>query len=363
MIKLPFDVYPALKPFFFQLDPEFAHHLAFFSLKTGLFPAKKVRPDPVLRARFKGREFEHPIGLAAGFDKQAEIIPQLFQLGFSSVEVGGVTPLPQPGNPRPRMFRIPQAKALINRFNFNSVGFDKFEAHLRKWRAIRDKKNLRSFVGVNIAPGDGCKDEAEAFVNGLRRFAPYVDFATINVSCPNAPNTCQLQGRDSLRELLHRLNEAKAALEKKPLLVIKISPDQTEKQVSDIATVALEADIDGMIVSNTTCDRPPEIPRDVGSERGGLSGGPLFEKSTKLLGQMYQLTAGKIPLIGSGGVFTGADAYRKIRAGASLVQIYTAMVFEGTLVVPKICKELAMLLKRDGFACASDAVGADFWKA
>ncbi len=364
MLRLPFDVYPLLRPVLFRLDPEFAHHLALFSLKSGLFPAKAVRPDPVLKTCFNGVEFAHPIGLAAGFDKQAEIMPQLFQLGFSSVEIGGVTPLPQPGNPKPRMFRIPEAQALINRFNLNNVGIDAFEARLRLWSQKFPEGMARPFLGVNIARGDNAKDDAAAYSLGLQKLAPYVAFATINISCPNECDARNLEARDQLRDLLKRIMETHAALEsKQPLLLVKISPDLSEKQAEDIAKVAEDACINGLIVGNTTTDRPPEIPPIVAAEKGGLSGKPLFEKSTWLLGRMYQLTDGKMPLIGCGGVFTGEDAYRKIRAGASLVQIYTAMVYRGTLVVPKIAEELATLLKRDGFACASDAVGANYRKA
>jgi len=316
-----------------------------------------------LKTRFNGVEFKHPLGLAAGFDKQAEIMPQLFQLGFSSVEIGGVTPLPQSGNPKPRMFRIPEAKALINRFNLNNVGLDVFEARLRKWHDGFPQGAARPFLGVNIARGDNCKDDAAAYSLGLQKLAPYVAFATINISCPNECDARNLEARDQLRELLKRIMETHAALDKKPMLLVKISPDLSEKQAEDVAKVVEEARIDGLIVGNTTTDRPQEIPSPIAAEKGGLSGKPLFEKSTWLLGRMYQLTDGKMPLIGCGGVFTGEDAYRKIRAGASLVQIYTAMVYRGTLVVPKIAEELAALLKRGGFACANEAIGADFRKA
>jgi dihydroorotate dehydrogenase len=359
---LPFDIYPFVRPILFLMNPEAAHTLAMASLKCGLFPVTKVHEDPVLHTKLGGIEFSHPIGLGAGFDKHAEVIQQLFKLGFSFAEVGGVTPLPQPGNPKPRMFRINESKAVINRFNLNSVGFDNFLRHLHAWHDSTTRDKHRHIVGVNIARGDNCKDDAEAYILGLRRFAPYVRFATLNVSCPNEPDARHLEGKDQLKELLQRVQKARESLEKKPLLFVKISPDQTEQQAKDIAGVILGSGIDGMIVGNTTTTRPSSVTSPVAKEKGGLSGKPLFEMSTKLLGTMYQLTGGKIPLIGSGGVFTGADAYKKIRAGATLVQIYTAMVFEGTTVVASIVDELAVLLKRDGFACVNDAVGADFRK-
>jgi dihydroorotate dehydrogenase len=360
MIHIPFDFYPFLRPFLFALDPEDAHTLAFACLKRGLIPRPKMHDDPVLRSGLGGIEFPHPIGLAAGFDKQAEIIPQLFDLGFSFAEIGGVTPSPQPGNPRPRMFRIAESGALINRFNLNSVGFVAFAERLDAWRGKTMRGKDRQIVGVNIARGDNCRDDAEAYILGMKRIASYVHFVTLNVSCPNEPGARKLEGRDQLKELLGRVKAAHDTLAEKPLLFVKISPDQTEKQAQDIAEVALASRIDGMIVGNTTATRPASVTSPVAREKGGLSGRPLFEMSTKLLGTMYQLTQGKIPLIGCGGVFSGADAYAKIRAGASLVQIYTAMIFEGPYVVAKITDELAALLKRDGFACVKDAVGADF---
>ncbi len=361
MFHLPFDLYPLLRPFLFSLDPETAHKLAIASIKWGIFPITKVHKEDVLRTSIGGIDFEHPIGLAAGFDKQAEIIQQTFKLGFSFTEVGGVTPLPQTGNPRPRMFRIANAKAVINRFNFNSIGFN---ACLRRFQAWHDSttRGLRPVVGINIAKGDHCADDAEAYILGLTKFAPYVRFVTLNVSCPNEPGARSLEGKDKLKELLRRVKQAHESLTIKPLLFVKISPDQTEEQARDIAEVALASGIDGMIVGNTTATRPASVSSSVAKERGGLSGKPLFEMSTKILGAMYRLTEGKIPLIGCGGVFSGADAYAKIRAGASLVQIYTAMVFEGPCVVATITDELAALLKRDGFASVSEAVGADFKK-
>ena len=361
MFHLPFDLYPLLRPFLFCLNPEEAHKLAIASIKWGVSPVKKLRGDAVLRSSLGGIDFDHPIGLAAGFDKQAEIIQQVFKLGFSFTEVGGVTPLPQAGNPKPRMFRLSGAKAVINRFNFNSIGFD---ACLQRFQVWHDAtmRGYRPVVGINIAKGDHCADDAEAYSLGLKKFAPYVRFVTLNVSCPNEPGARSLEGRDQLRELLQRVKLAHETLEKKPLLFVKISPDQTEEQAKDIAEVVLASGIDGMIVGNTTATRPASVTSPVAKERGGLSGKPLFEMSTKILGTMYRLTEGKIPLIGCGGVFSGADAYAKIRAGASLVQIYTAMVFEGPCVVAKITEELAALLKRDGFASVAEAVGADFRK-
>ncbi|MDD3030170.1 MAG: quinone-dependent dihydroorotate dehydrogenase [Alphaproteobacteria bacterium] len=362
MFHIPFDFYPLLKPFLFLLDPEKAHNLSLLCLRKGLVPAAKIPNDPILNATFGPLSLPHPIGLGAGFDKQGDLIQELFNFGFSFAEIGGVTPKPQPGNPRPRMFRDVPHKAIINRFNFNSIGFQAFLRHLEAWHDATAMEKERPIVGVNIAHGDNVKDEAEAYIRGIEMFAPYISFATINISCPNAPDARHLEEKDELKALLERVTKAHASLEKKPLLLVKISPDQTEAQAKDIADAVLSVPLDGMIVGNSTTDRPSSLPASFAAEKGGLSGEPLFEKSTKLLGLMYRLTEGKVPLIGCGGVFSGQDAYAKIRAGASLVQIYTSMVFRGPYVVAHILEEMIPLLKRDGFSCIKEAVGADFRK-
>ncbi|MDD3371987.1 MAG: quinone-dependent dihydroorotate dehydrogenase [Alphaproteobacteria bacterium] len=362
MFSLPFDTYPLLKPFIFTLDPEFAHNLALNCLKNRLIPPPRMRIDPCLKSAFCGLTLNHPIGMAAGFDKQAEIINELFELGFSSIEVGGVTPHPQPGNPKPRMWRIAKAEALINRFNFNSIGFEKFLRHMEVWYDETPHEK-RGTVGVNISRGDNCPDDAQAYIDGLKKFAPFVSFVTINVSCPNEACSRELEEKDKLKALLDRLKEAHETLIKKPLLLVKISADQTEQQSQTIAEVVLESGIDGMIVSNTSAMRPASLDSPHAKEAGGLSGKPIFDLSTKLLGTMYQLTGGKVPLIGCGGVSTGEDAYKKIREGASLVQLLTSMVFRGPFVVKHITEELAALLKRDGYESVTAAVGANYKKA
>ena len=339
------------------MDAEEAHHFAMSCHKKGLVPKAKKPSDPTLHTKFCGLNFSHPIGLAAGFDKQTEAIQQTLDLGFAFTEVGGVVPLPQSGNPKPRLFRIPEAHAVINRFNFNSDGFDICLERVRKWHL---KNKGRDIVGINIAKGDHYTDAAEAYILGLQTFAPHVSFVTVNVSCPNEPDARNLEGRDQLKDLLQRVQAAHNALQKKPLLFVKISPDQTPQQTSDIAEVALTSGIDAMIIGNTTSSRPTSIMSATVKEKGGLSGKPLFELSTKILADIYRLTKGEIPLIGCGGVFTGADAYAKIRAGASLIQIYTALVYEGPFVISRIANELSALLKRDGFKSINEAVGADF---
>jgi dihydroorotate dehydrogenase len=363
MFRLPFDIYPLLRPLLFRLDAERAHGWAIKCLEKGLLPAAKFKPDPILRTRLGDLDFPHPIGLAAGFDKQAEVIQESLDLGFAFVEAGGIAPKPQPGNPKPRLFRLPEAQGVINRFNFNSDGFDICLRRVKAWHDSTTREKQRGIVGINITKGDHCKDAAEAYILGLRQFAPYVSFVTVNVSCPNEPDARQLEGRDQLKNLLQQVKAAHEGLARKPLLLVKISPDQNEHQAKDIADVVIETGIDAMIVGNTTSTRPGLGSDPAAREKGGLSGKPLFKMSTALLGHMYRLTEGKIPLIGCGGVFTGSDAYAKIRAGASLVQLYTSLVYEGPAIIGRIAAELAVLLKRDGFASVADAVGADFRKS
>ena len=342
------------------MDPEKAHRLAIAALKKGLVPSARVIDDPVLHTKVAGLEFPHPIGLAAGFDKQAEVIKETLDLGFSFVEIGGIVPMPQAGNPKPRIFRIPESKAIINRMNFNSDGFDRCLRRIQAWHDTTTRAKQRRIVGVNIAQGDHYKDAAEATILGLQKFAPYMSFVTVNVSCPNAPDAREMESKDQLQELLQCVKTARDALTFKPLLFVKIAPDQTEKQARNIADASLDAGIDGMIIGNSMASRPKGMTSSVAREKGGLSGKPIFDMSTELLSVMYQMTRGKIPLIGCGGVFTGADAYAKIRAGASLVQIYTSLIYEGPWVVARITSELAALLRRDRFKSASAAVGADF---
>jgi len=359
MLSLPFDIYPLLRPLLFRLDPERAHRFAINCLKKGLVIVPKILDYPSLYTKLGPLEFTHPIGLAAGFDKDAEVISETLKLGFSFTELGGVTPLPQPGNPTPRLFRIESAKAIINRFGFNSVGSDVF---LRRLVAYRDTqtRSARKIMGVNLGKNKQTADAADDYVEGILTFAPHVHFLTINISSPNTPGLRDMQERAALSRLLERVFEARVKTGKSPLLFLKIAPDITDEQAKDIAEVALETKIDALVIGNTTVSRPPSLPPQLAREAGGLSGKPLFELSTKLLGKIYCLTEGKIPLIGCGGVFTGADAYAKIRAGASLIQIYTALVYEGPYVIAKITSELDALLKRDGFAKVGDAVGADF---
>lgn len=336
-----------------RLDPETAHRLAVRALSCGLVRSDKRPDDPVLATRVWGREFSNPIGLAAGFDKHAECPHALGRLGFGFVEVGGVTPRPQPGNARPRVFRLEEDAAVINRFGLNSDGMEAVAARLARHRAYG-----RTIIGINLGRNKETDDPTADYERLIRRLAPLADFLTLNVSSPNTPGLRALQGREPLTELLRRAKAALPAAGAPPLL-LKIAPDLTEEDEADIAAVVLAEGVDGLIVSNTTIERPESLRSAHRGETGGLSGRPLFERSTALLGRMARATEGRFPLVGVGGVASGRDAYAKIRAGASLVQLYTAFIYGGPPLVSAIKAELAECLKADGFASVAEAVGAD----
>nr|WP_274390009.1 quinone-dependent dihydroorotate dehydrogenase [Azospirillum doebereinerae] len=352
-------MFPITAPLLFRFDPETAHGLTIKALKTGLVPAPRGRDEPSLRSRVWGLDFTNPVGLAAGFDKNAEVVDAMLRLGFGFVEPGSVTPRPQPGNPRPRLFRLVEQGAVINRMGFNNQGLDAFAERLERRRD--NPRRAAGIVGANLGKNKDTVDAADDYVIGARRLAPLADYLVVNVSSPNTPGLRALQGRAPLRELLGRVLDARAAckLARNPPLLLKIAPDLTAEDKADIAAVALESGIDGLIVSNTTIARPAEIPEPLRAEAGGLSGRPLFGPSTAVLKEIYGLTGGKLPLVGAGGIASGADAYAKIRAGASLVQFYSAMVYGGPALVHRIRDELAGLLRRDGFESVAEAVGAD----
>jgi dihydroorotate dehydrogenase len=332
------------------LDAEQAHRAAIAALRLGR-PLLRARADEaILATTLWGRHFPNPIGIAAGFDKHAEAPDALLALGFGSVEIGSVTPLPQPGNPRPRVFRLVEDEAVINRYGFNSDGI---EAVARRLIA----RPRQGVVGVNLGKNKETEDAARDYAKGAAALSRFADYLVVNVSSPNTPGLRALQGRAALDALIARVQEAMPA--PAPPLLVKIAPDMTPEDLADVAQVALARGLAGVIVSNTTITRPETLRGASRSEAGGLSGKPLFELSTAALQAMWHLTQGKVTLIGVGGVSSGADAYVKIRAGASLVQLYTALVFHGPALVGRIKRELAELLRRDGFASVADAVGAD----
>ncbi len=336
------------------LPPERAHGLAVAALGVGLVPESPADRHPCLEIRVWDRAFPNPVGLAAGFDKDARVFAALLRIGFGFVEVGTVTPKPQAGNPKPRMFRLEQDQALINRLGFNNGGLVAAVNRL--------SSRGRGIVGANIGMNRDADNPIDDYLRGFKATFDRADYVVVNVSSPNTPGLRDLQGRDALMELLTTLIEVRAQITpagfRHTPLVVKIAPDLDDAAKGDIAAVALAAGIDGMIIGNTTLSRDG-LTSDDRDEAGGLSGRPLFARSTALLRDMYRLTDGRVPLIGTGGVASGAEAYAKIRAGASLVQLYTALVYHGPGLVNRINDELVALLKADGIATVADAVGLD----
>ncbi len=333
-----------------RIDAEDAHGFALRALKSGLIPRNRRRDPPSLEVEIWGRRLANPIGLAAGFDKNAEVPDAMLGLGFGFVEIGSVTPRPQEGNPRPRLFRLGDDRGVINRMGFPGQGLEAVRSRL----AVRQR---RGFVGINVGANKDSTDRAADYVACGVALARYADYLVCNVSSPNTPGLRNLQGRAQLSELLKRVQDAIAA---KPVpLVVKIAPDATDDDLDDIVAVCRDLRMDGIIVGNTTLSRPESLRSPRRGEIGGLSGTPLAALSTEVLRRTARRVESQFPLIGCGGVGSGADAYAKIRAGAALVQLYSAMVFEGPPLVHRIKDELAALLARDGFASVGDAVGAE----
>ena len=314
-----------------------------------LLPAERSA-DPALAVRVLGRDFPNPIGLAAGFDKNAEVPSAMLDFGFGFVECGTVTPRPQNGNPRPRLFRLSEDRAVINRMGFNNDGMETIAARL----AARKRNGI---LGINIGANKDSTDRIADYRAALQRLAPLADYVAVNVSSPNTPGLRGLQERNELTRLLDALMEAHTQLAVPCPLLLKIAPDLDASALDDIAQVALACGIDGLIVSNTTIARPPSLKSPQANEAGGLSGAPLLELSTRILREMHARVGGRLVLVGVGGVSSGADAYEKIRAGANLVQLYSALAFEGPGLVQWIKRELLACLVRDGFSSVRDAVG------
>lgn len=334
-----------------RIDPERAHRLSLLAMKAGMVPLPGPITTDRLATTIAGMTLTNPLGLAAGYDKDAEVVDALTQAGFGFVEVGAVTPLPQPGNPRPRLFRLTEDRAVINRFGFNNQGMEAAAARLRR----RDR-NRPVPVGLNLGANKDSTDRAGDFVRVLECCGPLIDFATVNVSSPNTENLRDMQGAAALRALLDRVLEAREAMDKYTPVFLKIAPDLEGDEIEAIVEVARAVRLDGIIATNTTLDRQG-LKSPNKSEKGGLSGPPLFEKSTRVLARLSALTAGNLPLIGVGGIASAADAYAKIRAGASAVQLYSALVYDGLSLVENILTGLDALLARDGFEHISDAVG------
>ncbi len=347
-------LYSVVGPFVRMLPPETSHKLALKVLNSGLMPKTPAVKDPVLYQSLWGMMFENPVGMAAGFDKNGEVPDAILDQGFGFTEVGSVTPLAQPGNPQPRLFRLPEDDAVINRMGFNNEGMEAV-AYRLKYRP------RRGIVGANLGKNKTQEDAVADYVAGTRMFAPLSDYLVVNVSSPNTPGLRALQSKEALAGLLTSVLETRndVAEEGKAPLLLKVAPDLTDEDKADIVDVALATGIDGMIVSNTTIERPDSLQSNHKGEGGGLSGQPLFEASTKVLGEIAKLVDGRFPLIGVGGISNADQAYAKIRNGASLVQLYSAVVYGGLELCHEINTGLVERLKADGYQNITEAVGAD----
>ncbi|HEY0112374.1 MAG TPA: quinone-dependent dihydroorotate dehydrogenase [Allosphingosinicella sp.] len=338
-------LYPLVRPLAFALDAERAHRLTIRALKL-MPPGEPAKRDSMLVVRVAGLDFPNPLGLAAGFDKDAEVFAQMLGFGFGFVEVGTLTPRPQPGNPQPRLFRLAEDRAVINRMGFNNGGQEAAKARLAKRR--------RGIVGINVGANKDSADFAADYAAGVREMSPLADYLTVNISSPNTPGLRGLQDRGALTELLAAVTEARG--EKGPPVFLKVAPDLEPSEIDGIAAVATGA-VDGLIIGNTTVSRPVLRSRHR-QEGGGLSGAPLKTLALQRLGDFRSATGGAMPLIAAGGIENGVDAYERIVAGASLVQLYSALVYQGPSLAAAILTELRGLLRRDGFTTLGDAVGS-----
>ena len=345
-------MFSVLRPFLFKLDPETTHDLAIKSLKFNYLPRKmfEVEDEQILNIELLGKNFPNPIGLAAGFDKSGEVYNSLLKFGFGFIEIGTVTPLKQFGNPKPRIFRLEDDGALINRLGFNNDGIE-----IIKNRIKSEKK--KGVVGINIGPNKNTKDQKNDFCLGLKNFFDIADYITVNISSPNTEGLRDFHDQEKLEDLLLALNKIKSENKINIPLLLKISPDIKDNQISEIADTAIKNDISGIILTNTTNSNKDKLISDFKKEEGGLSGEPLQQISTNMIKKFYKQLNGKIPIIGVGGVNSGKSAYEKIIAGASLLQLYTGLVYKGPSIVKNIKKELIQILKVEGLNNIKDAIG------
>ncbi len=343
-------IFSLFRPLLFLLDGESAHKASLSALSLLPQLSKIHASDSVLRIQFAGLDMPSPIGLAAGFDKDAQVPLQALRLGFGAVEVGTLTPLPQDGNPKPRLFRLVEDEAVINRMGFNNKGQASAIVRLKNMQRRRT-----GVIGINVGANKDASDRIADYALGVSQMSHFADYITINISSPNTPGLRTLQGESALTELLAAVNDAR--IDGGPPVFLKVAPDLEPAEIDMIARVSKD-NVDALIVSNTTIGRPPLKSR-YRDEQGGLSGRPLKDLAHQRMADFRRATGGKIPLIGAGGISSGADAYARIRAGASMVQLYSALVFYGPGLVKRINRDLKALLVQDGFSNVSQAVGVD----
>ncbi len=339
-----------LRPLIFKFSPEVAHSLAIKALKLNNIPYSKPKDNHILETTFCEKKLSSPIGVAAGFDKNAEVYNPLFNLGFGFVEVGTITPKPQFGNPKPRVFRLEEDEALINRLGFNNSGSEQISKRIKE-------NNKKGFLGINIGPNKDSTNRVDDYLICFRKFYNLADYITINISSPNTENLRDFHNQDELNSLIDKLKNEKKELNSNIPLAIKVSPDLNDDQINEVSKIIMEQEIGIIIVSNTT-DKNRENLKNINKlEKGGLSGKPIEKISNEAISKFYKILKDKTKIIGVGGVSNGQDAFEKITSGASLVQLYTGMVYRGPRIASKISKELIDLLKNKGFKNVSEAIG------
>ena len=344
-------MFSKIRSLIFKLDPEKAHDLAIKALKFNLVPQNKVKNNKSIQIEVFGKTIPNPIGIAAGFDKDAEVYNPLFKLGFGFVEVGTVTPFSQYGNPKPRIFRLEEDMALINRLGFNNSGSEKVRSRIIS-------NSPKGLFGINIGPNKDTNNRIEDYLIGLRKFYNLADYLTINISSPNTKNLRSFHNEDELKELLNLIEKEKKILKTTIPVTVKISPDIEDKNINIISDLLLKHEVEAVIISNTTDKNRENLSNINKLEKGGLSGKPLENRSNELINKFYKILKNKIKIIGVGGVDSGHSAYNKIINGASLVQLYTGMIYQGPSIASKISKELINILEKEGVKNISDIVGS-----
>ena len=346
-------MFSKIRPFIFKLDPEIAHDLAIKALKTNLIIQDKKKNELALKTQLFGKEIPNPIGIAAGFDKNAEVYNPLFNLGFGFVEVGTITPKPQYGNPKPRVFRLEEDEALINRLGFNNSGSEEIISRM-------SKETKKGILGINIGPNKDAENRTEDYINCFKKFHSLADYITVNISSPNTENLRDFHKQDELNFLIKELKNQKVKLTSKVPIAVKVSPDLNDKQIEVVSKVLLDQEIEIIIVSNTSDKNRDKLNNVNKLEKGGLSGRPLYHASNNIISKFYKLLGKKVKIIGVGGVDSGEAAFEKIIRGASLVQLYTGMVYKGPGIASLISSELVDICKNKGFKNISEAVGTKY---
>lgn len=348
-------LFSLFKPLLYKVDAEKAHKLTIKALKSGLLPKSHNLDEHKLKTKVWGLNFDNPIGLAAGFDKNAEALSGILDMGFGFVEVGTVTPKPQDGNPLPRVFRHVSTGSVINRMGFPNGGVALFKKNIQAFRLANP--DIKTPIGLNIGMNKDQTVPEDDYCLLIREIGQYADYLTVNVSSPNTPGLRDLQSPEFLKPFLKKLLKEKAILPNTPPLLVKLAPDLTDKQIVDISKVLLDVKIDGVILTNTTLDRPSVLPDDFANEKGGLSGSLVKEKSTAVIAKFFTETKGQVPIVGIGGVSSAEDVIEKMRAGASIVQLYTGLIYHGPALPNKICKKIVEFLDENGYNNISNIVG------